>query len=398
MSKRVRTLTLVSFAVLMHAPFICAQDAEPESAKAATDNSVEDREVEVTEDSYRQFMELKDPLKKREVLPETAYQPRSGLQKIDDLPESSQKHLREQLREIIVQRAPWKPGDENDDYPYVPSEAAGEDAELKQLEGEAWSELVGNYHDREATIHANTMNFGAPDTGTEGGPGTQGNASEGQEAGTAGTGANMGETSGSSQDSPGAKDGEDTFQPGKNSGAAQSNEVGVTQSAMRFLSGAGGKSPVQNDQNGAAQQTTGQAALSAKPSSETQAGSTQNAMQALEQNAGANGQASDSNDEVTQEAVREPGSNTSPAETTPAGQIIVSASESEADDTDEGVSQNALQYLSGDDDKTGDDTLAIEDLINARGVSGNAQGQDQRSEPENPPRKKDDGYPPGGGI
>jgi len=59
----------------------------------------------------------------RNIIPENIFKPESGSQKLDKLPEESQKHLRNQLREIIVQGNEWKPGDEETEYPYSPSAA-----------------------------------------------------------------------------------------------------------------------------------------------------------------------------------------------------------------------------------------------------------------------------------
>jgi hypothetical protein len=91
-----------------------AQDVEPATpAEAGEAEPAADQEVEINEDNYRQFMELKDAMRQRTVLPENAYQSQAGLQKLDKLPESSQKHLRNQLREVIVEGEAWQPGDED---------------------------------------------------------------------------------------------------------------------------------------------------------------------------------------------------------------------------------------------------------------------------------------------
>ena len=113
------------------------------------------QEVEINEDNYRQFMELKDARQQRNMLPENSYQSQAGAQKIDKLPEESQKHLRNELREIIIQGDQWQPGDENTDYPYAPSNAASTNRALQKQEADAWGELVDNYHKREAEIYGN---------------------------------------------------------------------------------------------------------------------------------------------------------------------------------------------------------------------------------------------------
>ena len=127
--------------------------ADPNAAEKATEStSPGSQEVEYNDENYRRFMELKDQPGQRSSLPTNTYQ--SGTQKLDKLPESSQKHLRNQLREIILDGAEWAPGDENKEYPYVASVAAEKDPALQQQEQEAWGELVGKYHQREAQIYA----------------------------------------------------------------------------------------------------------------------------------------------------------------------------------------------------------------------------------------------------
>jgi hypothetical protein len=111
-------------------------------------------EVEYNEDNYRRFMELKDQDRRSSTLPTNTFQP--GTQKLDELPEESQKHLRNELRSVIVQEGEWQAGDENNEYAYVPSEAAVSNSELQKLEAEAWVELVDKYQEREAQIHANS--------------------------------------------------------------------------------------------------------------------------------------------------------------------------------------------------------------------------------------------------
>jgi len=137
---------------------------EPDDAGAANRS----QEVEVSEDNYRRFMELKERPYEHAPLPIEAYDPQAELEKMGKLPEESQKHLRNQLREIILQGEAWQPGDENKDYPYVPSADARRDATLQREENEAWVELVGKYHEREAAIYAGTRQASASAMGATG--------------------------------------------------------------------------------------------------------------------------------------------------------------------------------------------------------------------------------------
>jgi hypothetical protein len=151
----------VTLTLLFGAPLALAQQTESvpagdeaENAAAEEKQDSSSQAVEINEDTYRQFMELKDANRQGDIIPETVYKPGSGLQKLDKLPEESQKHLRNELREIIVDGDPWQPGDENVDYPYTPSEAASKNPALQKQEKEAWGELVDSYNQREAQIYA----------------------------------------------------------------------------------------------------------------------------------------------------------------------------------------------------------------------------------------------------
>ena len=129
-------------------------DEAPAPAEPAEDPS---RETDVSEDNYRRFMELDDRQLERRPFPVTGYAPRSGLTKVERLPEASQKHLRNQLRGLILTRGEWTPAERGRPYPFVPSAAARSDANLLRQEAEAWSELVAEYHDREEAIRTARM-------------------------------------------------------------------------------------------------------------------------------------------------------------------------------------------------------------------------------------------------
>jgi len=296
---------LISLLVLLMALYVTtavSQDNEPAlpsqtDTEEATTEVQPSQEVEINEDNYRQFMELKDALQQRTILPENSYQSQAGLQKLDKLPEDSQKHLRNQLREIIVQGDRWQPGDEQVDYPYVPSEAAATNRALQGQEAEAWGELVDNYHAREAETYANSLHSrAAADTGMNTGTGNgEGTTADGKEQGSEGQQA--GQQSGSDQSTTA-----DSFAPGRSGDPNAQSAQGVSQNAMEFL------------------QKSGQVSASSGGSSTNSPGG---------------------------------------------------ASESETYNT-EGVSQNALEYLMGDgaqSETDSADTLTIEDLAKARGIS-----------------------------
>ena len=160
-----------------------AQD--PDSAGSPeTDDEDPSRETDISEDNYRRFMELEDRRLERPAFPVAAIQPTSGLQKMGQLPESSQKHLRNQLRGIILSRGAWTPEERDENYAFVPSAEARGDAQLLRQEAEAWSELVNEYHDREAaTLAGATAQPAGEGDGTPADPGAQGQAPSGQPPG-----------------------------------------------------------------------------------------------------------------------------------------------------------------------------------------------------------------------
>lgn len=127
-----------------------AQDTE-EQAPGESNSS---QETEVNEDNYRRFMELRDQQVQRPNQPYAVLAPPGNLEKMEKLPEESQKHLRNELRGIILEGERWTPAEAGKEYPLVASEAAERDPRLHNMEAEAWAELVQNYHAREAEIYA----------------------------------------------------------------------------------------------------------------------------------------------------------------------------------------------------------------------------------------------------
>ena len=198
------TLFSVLAMVSLTAPTLAQETSPaPPAADTAESKPAEEAEapasqaVEINEDTYRQFMELKDANRQSDIIPETVFKPGSGLQKLDKLPEESQKHLRNELREIIVEGGPWQPGDADKEFPYVPSAAAVKDPALQKQELEAWGELVDGYNQREAQIYENaagTHAAGATEDGNgespgggakqaAGGTGQDSEGNQGQQAG-----------------------------------------------------------------------------------------------------------------------------------------------------------------------------------------------------------------------
>lgn len=326
MRKHIFLAVLFSFAAIQTAPPVFAQDEQPatppvkeaEATTAEEPKSSASQEVEINEDTYRQFMELKDANQQRDIIPEETFKPGSGLQKLEKLPEESQKHLRNELREIIVGGDPWQPGDEDADYPYVPSNAARTDPSLQKQELEAWGELVDSYNQREAQIYANKAGNRATMSPEDGagempGQGSMQNGESGQDKEGAQGSQNSATAESDQTDTAG------TYSPGAANDPNAQSTSGVSQNAMEFLQGLGknggnareesagtpaqntgqpgspasvgerGQSSVQAGQQASAKQgsrNTGETQLPATDMQSSEAGASQNALEFLQGTAG----------------------------------------------------------------------------------------------------------------
>jgi hypothetical protein len=411
-------------------------ETKPAEEKAAPAS----QEVEINEDSYRQFMELKDANRQGDIIPENVFKPGSGLQKLEKLPEESQKHLRNELREIIVQGDPWQPGDERAGYPYVPSEAASRDPALQKQEMEAWGELVDSYNQREAQIYENASRTHAART-TEDGNGE--NPGEGANP-TGGTGQDNEGSRGqqaSQENNPGQTDTAGTYSPNAINNPNAQSASGVSQNAMEFLQGRGqagssasaqagskdasgaGSSATGETQGGQAQsassqanadgqataQASGQGEEQADKQADAQADAQANGPQAGESgeqgqeqaNAEGEGQALDGQQSETAQK---------PVSTAPSDIDTPAATVEPAEESSEGSSQNALEYLTGERVQTGEaaggeadtsaapaGTLNIQDLLNIQGVGGSlvtapaTPAPDEKKPPDETKTDKDGG-------
>jgi len=246
MNKLAFFVALLCLLVLRSVPSVFAQDAEtalPPADEAETSATAEPaaragQEVEINEDTYRQFMELKDAKRQGDMMPEDAFKPGTGLQKLEKLPEESQKHLRNELREIIVQGDPWQPGDEESEYPYVPSPAAGKDPSLQKQEQEAWGELVDSYHQREAQIYANSAKSSAAMGSQDGSANKPGDGENTDGDGEQNKRGKEGQQAGQ-ESSADPNDGTGTYSPNTRNDPNARSSAGVSQNAMEFLQGLG---------------------------------------------------------------------------------------------------------------------------------------------------------------
>lgn len=241
------TLWMTLGALLLALPAL-AQDQDSEADPA--DPSIE---TDISEDNYRRYMELKDPRLERPAFPSTVFKPPSSLEKMAQLPESSQKHLRNELRGIILQSGPWTPAELEREYRFTPSAAAQRDGQLLRAEAEAWAELVGEYHEREAASLAGNPGGSAPanaqNPATDGAPensmaSNQGSGNPGQDQQSGGDQQGQGEegAGGDARNANDSSDGsnrrtasEETWQDPADGPAAGMSTEGVAQSASDLL-------------------------------------------------------------------------------------------------------------------------------------------------------------------
>ena len=209
---------------------VCTLTAGPARAQDAPQDDQGEpsasQETDINEENYRRFMELRDQSRQRASAPYAVLAPPSKLEKMDKLPEESQKHLRNQLLGIILEGERWSPEEAQKPYPFVPSEAAASDALLRGMEADAWAELVDNYHARESEIYRAGERARSA-TMSEG----EGSSPDGEGSGAATK----------LQAPPAAAGSAAAGMPGSSGGSpaqqAPSRQAGETLSALHFLTG-----------------------------------------------------------------------------------------------------------------------------------------------------------------
>ena len=230
-------IRLVLYIVLTFTLALPAHAQEPPTADA--DGTSE--QVEESDEAFRRRMELEDARRRDPGYMPPAAGAQKPKEKIDELPAESRANIRDQLVDVIMENGEWEPSDALKDYPYEPTAAAGEDAELLQQEQEAWDEQIEKYHQREAEA------FGAhrgPPPGPGGQPGAEGEA--GADGGESGSGQGQsGGQSGGQDGSAGQAGSAGTYSPYSSSRTESEEEVstaGAQQSALEFLRGQPGAS------------------------------------------------------------------------------------------------------------------------------------------------------------
>ncbi len=201
-----------------------AQDTDTPAEEDST-------QVDESEEQYRRRMELEEARTRvDDILRQNSSTNTSPPEGIDRLPPESQRHLRDQLKKVIMSNGEWTPQDAGKEYPYEPSEAAKSDPELQKIEEEAWADLVAEYHEREAAVHASPGTQGSGDDDISGGQ--SGNAGQSGAGGQTGKKGDSGGGSSSGQKSP-----QKSPQQSSSSEDEGPSTAGTSQSALDFLKG-----------------------------------------------------------------------------------------------------------------------------------------------------------------
>jgi hypothetical protein len=224
-------------------PGICVQSWAQDKTTGTNDDS--SQRTEESEEAYRRRMEL-EGARDSATYSDTSYSSQVEQEKIDKLPPESQKNIRDQITDIIIENGRWEPSDVLEDYPYQPTEAAEKDPALMEQEKEAWAEQVDKYHEREAAA------FGAmrpPMPGDPGQPGQPGDpGSEGTEQ-QAGGQPGSGPQDQQEQSEANSAGGFDPSRSGERSPNDEVSTAGVSESALDFLRGRRGQSAPSGEGN-----------------------------------------------------------------------------------------------------------------------------------------------------
>ena len=365
------TMILLVVAGLILAPPMAAQTENTEQPEqkipAQDENASGSTEVEFNEDNYRRHMELRDTREQRTVFPETEYQTQTGRQKIADLPEESQKHLRDELREVILSSDRWQPGDELLDFPYHPSVAAKTNQPLQEQESQAWDELVESYHQREADIYQNAARArGAESAETANGEGIASDTESGR--GEEQDSDRNGSAAGGNQ--PGQETLEGSYSP-ESADAQAVSTLGVSQNAMEYLLGSG--------------QQPGQSG-----SSNNNSNNNSNSNNSNSSDSGNSGNSGNSSDPTRQQEQSDGSNNASEhamakdgGPTTSANPTVTESNSQAVDPPQQSSEQSATEEQQANQENTtepssstdssqllilSEDTLSVKDLVNAKGV------------------------------
>jgi len=234
------TLALGVFSALL------AQD----STTPAEDSDASSQRTDESEEAYRRRMEL-EGARDRGTYSDQSYASQTEQDNLDKLPEKSQKNIRDQITDVIIENDRWEPGDVLKEYPYEPTEAAMKDPELLEQEEEAWAEQVDKYHEREAAAFGATR---PPMPGTGQQQAGAGSSGEGQQQGDSNEGSGQDGSQDAGQDGAQEPNSAGSYAPNRDDNDELST-AGVSESALDFLRGkqtqgqaSAGNSDVPDDQ------------------------------------------------------------------------------------------------------------------------------------------------------
>jgi len=220
---------------------LCVGLTWPLALAAQTDEDAQDtgessQHVEESEEAYRRRMETQDGMGQTDVIPDRPATGGTTGDGIDDLPFESRKHLRDEMRNVIMEQGEWQPEDATKTYPYHPSAGAQADPELRRKEEKAWGELVEEYHKREAAALAGGSRSGGPPPGGQ--PGGQGGGQSGGQSGNqAGAKAESGGSATPNSQASRSPGSQPKARPEAEAAGSTAAGAGVSQSALEFLKG-----------------------------------------------------------------------------------------------------------------------------------------------------------------
>jgi hypothetical protein len=235
-----------------------AQDNEP----AREDSDASSQRTDESEEAYRRRMEL-EGARDRDTYSDQSYASQTEQDNLDKLPEKSQKNIRDQITDIIIENDQWEPGDVLEEYPYKPTEAAMKDPVLLEQEEEAWAEQVEKYHEREAAAFGATR---PPMPGTGQQQAGTGSSGEGQQQGDGSGDSGQGGSQEGSQEGENGAGSAGGYAPNGGDDDEMST-AGVSESALDFLRG---KQAQAQSSGGGGNVPSGQAPVSGPGGSEPQ--------------------------------------------------------------------------------------------------------------------------------
>jgi len=366
MMRKIEILLGLSLTLILCPPPVLGQDAEQpaggENAAAAAGKSAppDSQAVDASEDNYRRFMELKDDRIKRGSLPLAAYEAPTDSERLGTLPEASQKHLRNQLREVILANGRWTPGTAKVEHPYVPSEAALKDPQLKRREASAWAELLEKYNEREAQNYARNQAARSGQPGQRNGDQKEPGEKQGRQATTAGQ-----QTQG---ERPGERERGEGYAPPGGPDDDAASTAGVSQSALEFLQRnhpasltagtAGAASPAQPPRPAGTQTVAGRNADQQSAAVKAHTG------QSASQQSSASQQAQNSQSASQQSSASQQAQNSQSASQQAAAQESRDGDKDNDSEPSEDGEKKKVEF-----NVRARDTLSVKDLANARGVS-----------------------------